>query len=139
MVWASNTDGNRGARLVAENDGTMVICRTHATGTPALFGREAVWHSGGYDAAEHSVLVGRHASLQGRLGVVSLETLGGVFLDQPFVRQPLHGPERCPGIAKGVPGRDQLRVSLVKLVLEAPEGPLALQRSGAGARRHRGR
>lgn len=37
----------------------------------------------------------RSASWQGGFGVVSLEPLGGVFVDQPFVSQPMHGPDPC--------------------------------------------
>lgn len=69
------------------------------------------------------------ASWQGGLWVVSLEPLGGVFVDQPFVCQPLHGPDPCPGIPQRVPGRDQVGVLLVQRILEAPECALALQRA----------
>ena len=65
----------------------------------------------------------------GRLAVVSLEPLGSVLVDQLFIRQPLSGPDPCPGATEGVPGRDQLRVRLVELVLEAPERALARQRA----------
>jgi hypothetical protein len=34
----------------------------------------------------------------GGLAVVSLESLGGVFFAQSFVRQPLDGPDPCLGI-----------------------------------------
>ena len=44
ILDAEKTDSGA---FVAENDGIMVIRRTDATGTPALFSREAIWHSGG--------------------------------------------------------------------------------------------
>ena len=67
---------------------------------------------------------------QGGLGVVSMELLDGVFFDQSLVSQPLDGSDPCLGITQGVPGRDQLGVSLVELVPEAPER--APSRQGAG-------
>jgi hypothetical protein len=57
------------------------------------------------------------------------ELLGDILFDQPFVGQPLDGPDLRPGITQCVPGRDEPWMSLVELILEVPEGALALQRA----------
>lgn len=47
--------------------------------------------------------------------------------DESLLCQPVHGPAPRPGVPQGVPGGDEIRVTLVELVLEATECALAWQ------------
>src|SRR5215469_44149 len=52
----------------------------------------------------------------------------GVVIDQPLVEEPLDGAALRPRIPKRLPGRHQVGVLLVQLVLEPSEGAAAADR-----------
>jgi hypothetical protein len=60
-------------------------------------------------------------------------TRGGVVIDEGVVNQPLDGAPLGSGGAKGVPGRQQMRVVLMQAIFEPAERTLALDRSAAEA------
>jgi hypothetical protein len=62
-----------------------------------------------------------------RLGMLVEETRGHGVLDERVVGEPLDRAALGAYVAEGVPGRQQLRVLLVQLVLEPAEGAVAPQ------------
>src|SRR6185437_2350593 len=58
--------------------------------------------------------------------VTGQEAFGRLVVDERVLDQPLDGPAPGPGIGEGVPDRQQVRISLVELILEPAERSPAL-------------
>ena len=68
--------------------------------------------------------------IQGRsgTGLSLMNRCAAGCLDESLVHQPLDSPDSGPGVTHPLPGRDQVGLMVVQLVLEPPERSLPLQR-----------
>lgn len=67
------------------------------------------------------------------LGVLTQESLSLLDADQALLLKPLDGPSMSSGITEGVPGRDQMRMTVIDLSSKAAESSLSLQRGTQSA------